>query len=42
MPVTIVNDPKLDLSRSSRSRRQAALAIVLEAISPADPWEIYY
>ena len=42
MPVTIVNDPKLDLAKYEPLSRQAALAIVLDAIAPADPWETYF
>jgi lipoprotein-anchoring transpeptidase ErfK/SrfK len=42
LPVTIVNDPKLDLKQFEPLSKQAAIALVLDAISPADPWEVYY
>ena len=42
MPVSVVNDPQLKLDAYEPLSRQAALSIVLEAISPADPWEIFY
>jgi lipoprotein-anchoring transpeptidase ErfK/SrfK len=42
MPVTIVNDAKLDLAKYEPLSRQAALALVLDAIAPADPWETYF
>jgi len=41
-PVSIVSDPKLDLAKFEPLSRQAALSIVLDAIAPADPWEMYY
>jgi hypothetical protein len=42
MPVSIVNDPKLDLATYEPLSRQAALSLVLDAISPADPAELFY
>jgi lipoprotein-anchoring transpeptidase ErfK/SrfK len=42
LPVRIVNDPELDLRQYEPLSHQAAVALVLEALSPADPWEIYY
>jgi hypothetical protein len=42
LPVHIVKDPDLDLHQYEPLSHQAAVALVLEALSPADPWEIYY
>lgn len=42
LPVYIVDDPELDLRSYEPLSRQAAVAMVLDVLSPADPWEIYY
>lgn len=42
LPVYIVDDPQLDLRSYEPLSRQAAVAMVLDVLSPADPWEIYY
>jgi lipoprotein-anchoring transpeptidase ErfK/SrfK len=42
MPVYIVNDPELNLQTFEPLSRQSAIAMVLEVLSPSDPWEIYY
>ncbi|GEM_PF-2089479 len=42
LPVFIVDDPELDLRSYEPLSRQAAVAMVLDVLSPADPWEIYY
>ncbi len=42
MPVTILNDAKLNMQAYEPMSKQAAISLVLEAISPADPWEIYF
>jgi lipoprotein-anchoring transpeptidase ErfK/SrfK len=42
MPVTIVKDAKLNLTAYEPLSKQAAISLVLDAISPADPWEAYY
>jgi lipoprotein-anchoring transpeptidase ErfK/SrfK len=42
MPVTIVKDAKLNLAAYEPLSKQAAISLVLDAISPADPWEAYY
>lgn len=42
LPVYIVNDPELNLRNYEPLSRQAAIAMVLEVLSPSDPWEIYY
>ena len=42
LPVYIVDDPELDLREYEPLSRQAALAMVLEVLSPSDPWDIYY
>ena len=42
MPVSIVNDPDLDLREFEPLSRQAAVAMVLDVLSPADPWDVYY
>jgi lipoprotein-anchoring transpeptidase ErfK/SrfK len=41
-PVTIVNDPSLSLPPYEPLSERAATALVLEVISPANPWEIFY
>ncbi|MBN2081011.1 L,D-transpeptidase [bacterium] len=42
LPVYIVDDPELNLHEYEPLSRQAALAMVLEVLSPSDPWDIYY
>jgi len=42
LPVTIVNDPQLELPEYLPLSKRAAEAMVLELISPADPWEVFY
>jgi hypothetical protein len=42
MPVTIVNDKELKLEPFKPISREAALSIVLEALSPSDPRQIFY
>lgn len=42
LPVYIVDDPELSLRNYEPLSRQAAIAMVLEVLSPSDPWEIYY
>jgi lipoprotein-anchoring transpeptidase ErfK/SrfK len=42
MPVKIVNDAKLALQDYTPITREAALTMVLEVLSPADPHEIFY
>jgi lipoprotein-anchoring transpeptidase ErfK/SrfK len=42
MPVTIVKDAKLNLRAYEPLSKQAAISLVLDALSPADPWEAYY
>lgn len=42
LPVTIVNDSKLDMQAYEPMSKQAAISLVLEALSPADPWETYF
>jgi lipoprotein-anchoring transpeptidase ErfK/SrfK len=42
MPVTIVRDPKLKLVEYKPISREAALDIVLDVLSPADPEQIFY
>jgi len=42
MPVHIVSDPKLKLEAYVPVSRQAAVSLVLDALSPADPWEVFY
>jgi len=42
LPVYIVDDPELNLRTFEPLSRQAAIAMVLEVLSPSDPWEIYY
>lgn len=42
MPVRIVHDSSLELPDYEPLTRQAAMTMVLDVLSPADPWEIYY
>jgi len=42
LPISIVDDPDLDLRDFEPLSRQAAVAMVLDVLSPADPWDIYY
>ena len=42
LPVSVVNDPELELPEYMPLSRRAAEAMVLEIISPADPWEVFY
>jgi lipoprotein-anchoring transpeptidase ErfK/SrfK len=42
MPVSIVNDKELKLEPFKAISREAALSIVLEALSPSDPRQIFY
>lgn len=42
LPVYIVDDPEQNLRTFEPLSRQAAIAMVLEVLSPSDPWEIYY
>lgn len=42
MPVTIVNDPELKLQAFKPLSREAALSMVLEALSPSDPEQVFF
>lgn len=42
LPIEIVNDPNLNLRTYEPLSREAAFSVVLEVISPADPWELFY
>jgi lipoprotein-anchoring transpeptidase ErfK/SrfK len=42
LPVFIVNEPKLNLRQYEPVSEQAAIALVLDVLSPADPWEVFY
>jgi hypothetical protein len=42
MPVTIVSDKDLKLAEYTPITREAALAMVLEVLSPTDPEKVFY
>jgi len=42
MPVTIVNEKELKLTEYKPLSKRAARSLVLEVLSPADPWEVFY
>ena len=42
LPVTIVNDPDLELQPYQPLSPRAAQALVLEVLTPIDPWEVFY
>lgn len=42
LPVYIVDDENLDLAQYEPMSTQEATALVLDVLSPTDPWEIYY
>jgi lipoprotein-anchoring transpeptidase ErfK/SrfK len=42
MPVSIVNNPKLNLEQYSPLSRRQAVNMVLDVIAPPNPWEIFY
>ncbi len=42
LPVTIVDDPDLKLREFEPMSHQAAESMVLDVLSPADPWEVFY
>ena len=42
MPVSIVNDPELNLALYEPLSRRQAVSMVLDVIAPADPVEIFY
>jgi lipoprotein-anchoring transpeptidase ErfK/SrfK len=42
MPVSIISDPELKIQAFQPISREAALSMVLEALSPSDPSDIFY
>lgn len=42
LPVTIVNEKDLQLTNYEPMSRRAVQSMVLEVLSPADPWEVFY
>lgn len=42
MPVTILSDPELKLQAFKPLSREAALSMVLEALSPSDPEQVFF
>ncbi|HES58048.1 MAG TPA: murein L,D-transpeptidase [Firmicutes bacterium] len=42
LPVKVVNEENLDLAEYEPLSQRAARSLVLEVLSPADPWEVFY
>lgn len=42
LPVKVVDEAELDLAQYEPLSQRAARSLVLEVLSPADPWEVFY